>query len=180
LIYEQALEYFTRAAQINEANGVLDPIPYIAIAKTYAQMGEFFVAGLNAQKALSFNPTNPVTYGQLGDIYRRARNYESAVLVLECVVVGCTQERAQELVDELELAIEVPGPVPKLALTNDEAGWFYAMYGSTLAALSRPNANRCTDALEVMDQVRQVFPDNALLMGIVDENVAICRIISEP
>jgi len=179
LIYEQALEYFTKAAQINEANGVLDPIPYIAIAKTYAQMGEFFVAGLNAQKALSFNPTNPVTYGQLGDIYRRARNYESAVLVLECVVEGCTQQRAQEIVDDLELAIEVPGSVPQLALTNDEAGWFYAMYGSTLAALSRPNANQCPEALEVMTQVRQVFSDNALLMGIVDENVAICRIISE-
>jgi tetratricopeptide (TPR) repeat protein len=179
LIYEQALEYFTKAAQINEANGVLDPIPYIAIAKTYAQMGEFFVAGLNAQKALSFNPTNPVTYGQLGDIYRRARNYESAVLVLECVVDGCTQQRAQDIVDELELAIEVPGSVPRLALTNDEAGWFYAMYGSTLAALSRPNDNRCSEALEVMDQVRQTFPENTLLMGIVDENLAICRIISE-
>ena len=179
LIYEQALEYFSKAAQINEANGVLDPVPYIAIAKTYAQMGEFFTASLNAQKALRFDPTNAITYGQLGDIYRRARNYESAVLVLECVVEGCTQQRAQEIVDELELAIDVPGPVEKLALTNDEAGWFYAMYGSTLAALSRPTANQCPKALDVMTQVRQTFPENGLLMGIVDENVAICRIISE-
>jgi tetratricopeptide (TPR) repeat protein len=180
LIYEQALEYFSKAAQINEANGVLDPIPYIAIAKTYAQMGEFFTASLNAQKALRFDPTNAITYGQLGDIYRRARNYESAVLVLECVVEGCTQERAQEIVDDLELAIDVPGPVEQLALTNDEAGWFYAMYGSTLAALSRPTANRCTKAMDVMAQVRQTFPENGLLMGIVDENEAICRIISGP
>ncbi len=150
MIYEQALEYFSRAADINEANGVLDPIPYIAIAKTYAQMGEFFIAGINAQKALRLDPTNPVTYGQLGDIYRRARNYESAALVLECVVDGCVQPRAQEIVDELELAIDIPGPVEKLALTNDEAGWFYAMYGSTLAALSRPNANQCPEALAVM------------------------------
>ena len=180
LIYEQALEYFSKAAQINEANGVLDPVPYIAIAKTYAQMGEFFTASLNAQKALRFDPTNPITYGQLGDIYRRARNYESAVLVLECVVNGCSQERAQQIVDELELAIDVPGPVEQLALTNDEAGWFYAMYGSTLAALSRPGYNKCSDALDVMVQVRQTFPDNGLLMGIVEENEAICRIISEP
>ncbi len=179
LIYEQALQYFSRAADINEANGVLDPVPYIAIAKTYAQMGEFFIAGINAQKALRLDPTNPVTYGQLGDIYRRARNYESAELMLECVVLGCTQQRAQEIVDELELIIDIPGPVEKLALTNDEAGWFYAMYGSTLAALSRPNDNECDDALEVMDQVRQTFPDNVLLMGLVEENEAICRIISE-
>lgn len=179
LIYEQALEYFSRAADINEANGVLDPIPYIAIAKTYAQMGEFFIAGINAQKALRLDPTNPVTYGQLGDIYRRARNYESAELVLECVVLGCTQPRAQEIIDELELTIDIPGPVDQLALTNDEAGWFYAMYGSTLAALSRPNANQCPEALEVMTQVRQTFSDNSLLMGLVEENEAICRIISE-
>jgi tetratricopeptide (TPR) repeat protein len=179
LVYEQALENFSKAAQINEANGVLDPVPYIAIAKTYAQMGEFFTASLNAQKALRYDPTNAITYGQLGDIYRRARNYESAVLVLECVVEGCTQARAQEIVDELELAIDVLGPVEQLALTNDEAGWFYAMYGSTLAALSRPTANQCPEALEVMAQVRQTFPENGLLMGIVDENVAICRIISE-
>ena len=143
-------------------------------------MGEFFTAGLNAQKALRFDPTNPITYGQLGDIYRRARNYESAAMVLECVVDGCTQDRAQQILDELELAIDVPGPVEKLALTNDEAGWFYAMYGSTLAALSRPTANRCPEALEVMSQVRSTFPENGLLMGIVDENEAICRIISAP
>ena len=179
LIYEQALEYFSKAAQINEANNVQDPIPYIAIAKTYAQTGDFFAASRNAQKALSFNSTNPVTYGQLGDIYRRARNYESAVLVLECVVDGCTQERAQQIVDDLELAIDVPGPVEKLPLTNDEAGWFYAMYGSALAALSRPNANQCPEALAVMSQVSQAFPENALLMGIVEENQAICRIVSE-
>jgi tetratricopeptide (TPR) repeat protein len=179
LIYEQALEYFSRAADINEANGVYDPIPYIAIAKTYAQMGEFFIAGINAQKALRFNPTNPVTYGQLGDIYIRARNYESAELVLECLVLGCTQQRAQEIVDELELAIDVPGPVPQLALTNDEAGWFYAMYGSTLAALSQPKDNKCPDAMAVMNQVRQTFPDNGELMNVVEENEAICRIISQ-
>ena len=178
LIYEQALEYFSKAAQINESNGVLDPIPYIAIAKTYAQMGEFFTASLNAQKALRYDPTNPITYGQLGDIYRRARNYESAVLVLECVVKGCTQARAQQISDELELAIEIPGPVEQLALTTEEAGWFYAMYGSTLAALSRPTANQCPEAMEVMVQVRNTFPDNGQLMGIVDENQSICRIIS--
>jgi hypothetical protein len=141
-------------------------------------MGEFFTASLNAQKALRYDPTNPITYGQLGDIYRRARNYESAVLVLECVVKGCTQGRAQQIADELELAIDIPGPVEQLALTNEEAGWFYSMYGSTLAALSRPTANQCPEALEVMAKVRNTFPDNDLLMGIVDENQAICRIIS--
>ena len=45
----------TRRA-INEQLGVRDPLPYIAIAKTYAQQGEFFIASRNAEKALSLRP----------------------------------------------------------------------------------------------------------------------------
>jgi tetratricopeptide (TPR) repeat protein len=158
---------------------VRDPVPYIGIAKTYVRQGEFLVAGLNAQKALSFDPTNSNTYGQLGDIYRRARNYESAVLMFECVVYGCSQERAQQILDELELGIAVTGPVAKLELTNDEVGWFYAMYASVLAALSRPTANQCPEALEIDAQIRAAFPENILLIQIADENEAICGLIAE-
>ncbi|MBN1666713.1 MAG: tetratricopeptide repeat protein [Anaerolineales bacterium] len=176
-LYDQALEYFERAISINNSNGVQDPLPYIAIAKTYSRMGEFFIAGLNAQRALAFDPTNANTYGQLGDIYRRARNYESAQLAFECVVYGCSVTRAQEILDELELGIEVTAPVEQMPLLNDEVAWYYAMYGSVLAALSRPSANQCPEALDVLEQVRLAFPENTLLMGLVAENEAICRLI---
>jgi tetratricopeptide (TPR) repeat protein len=178
-VYDLALAYFEKAVTVNNSIGVQDPIPYIGIAKTYVRQGEFFVAALNAQKALLFDPSNANTYGQLGDIYRRARNYESAVLVFECVVDGCSQARAQQILDELELGISVTGPVEQLLPSTDEVGWYYAMYGSVLAALSRPADNRCPEALEVLEQVRIAFPENALLMGIVDENEAICNIIEQ-
>jgi tetratricopeptide (TPR) repeat protein len=38
-LYNTALDYFERAATINQQLGIKDPLPYIAIAKTYAQQG---------------------------------------------------------------------------------------------------------------------------------------------
>ena len=61
--YDQALDYFDRAATINEINGVEDPLPYLGIAKTYTRMGEFFAAAINADKALSFDYFNPDPFG---------------------------------------------------------------------------------------------------------------------
>ena len=63
---DQALDYFARAANINKQLGVQNPLPYIEIAKTYTQQGEFFIAARNAEKALEMDPTNASTYGQLG------------------------------------------------------------------------------------------------------------------
>jgi tetratricopeptide (TPR) repeat protein len=88
--YDTALEYFDRAARVNEQLGIRDPFPYIAIAKTYTQQGEAMSASLNAEKALSFDPADPDTYGQLGMIYVQAKNYEAALLMLQCAVEGCT------------------------------------------------------------------------------------------
>lgn len=86
---DDALTLFDRAAQINNQLGIRDPYPYLAIAKTYVQKGEFFVAALNAEKALAFDPANANTYGQLGMIYVQAKNYESALPALQCAVDGC-------------------------------------------------------------------------------------------
>jgi tetratricopeptide (TPR) repeat protein len=169
-VYDVALEQFAKAIRINEANGVQDPIPYIAIAKTYSRMGEFFVAALNGEKALNFDPTDANTYGQLGDIYVRSRNYEGAMPVLKCAVLGC-------IADENEVGGFVP--VEGLPLNNVEVAFYYVRYGSVLAALSRPGLNYCPEALSVLAEVRRVYGDNDLLMGIVLENEAICRLLQE-
>jgi len=168
-IYNVALEYFEKAITINNSNGVLDPIPYIGIAKTYARQGEFFIASINGEKALSIDPTNADTYGQLGDIYTRARNYEGAMEVLRCAVRGCSAEENE--VGEAD--------VQGLPLTNITVAYYYARYGSVLAALSRPGESFCPDALEVLSHVREAYPDDSTLMAIVQENEAICRLITE-
>jgi len=89
--------------------------------------------------------------------------------VLKCAVLGCA-------VDENEVGgVDVVG----LPLNNIEVAFYYVRYGSVLAALSRPGLNYCPEALLVLDDVRDVFSDNGLLMGIVEENEAICRLIAE-
>lgn len=161
---DRALEYFDRAAKINEQLGIQDPIPYIEIAKTYTQQGQFFAAGINAEKALTFDPTNAHTYGQLGLIYRRARNYEGANLLLKCAVVGCTAE-------ENEMGgMDVEG----LPLTSLSVAYYYVEYGTNLAFLSRPNENYCDEALNILGQVRAQRSDDPLLMGIVEDSEGIC------
>lgn len=166
-VYDSALEYFAKAITINASNGIEDPLPYIAIAKTYSRDGEFFIAAVNGEKAISINPTNADTYGQLGDIYVRARNYEGALPVLKCAVVGCTAEEN-----------EVGGvAVQALELNNFDVAYYYARYASVLAALSRPEQNYCPEALQVLDALKSAYGGDAILMSIAAENEAICYLL---
>ena len=168
-VYDVALDYFAKAIAINQSNGVEDPLPYIAIAKTYSRDGEFFIAAVNGEKAIAINPTNADTYGQLGDIYVRARNYEGALPVLKCAVVGCTAE-------ENEVgSVAVQG----LELTNFDVAYYYARYASVLAALSRPEQNYCPEVLDIQNELRAAYGDDATLMSIVAENENICKFVDE-
>ena len=175
-LYKTALEYFEKAATINQQLGIKDPYPYIAIAKTYAQQGEFFIASRNAEKALSFDAANADTYGQLGMIYVQARNYETALPTLRCAVDGCTadeNETARLFVENgiLEKSVDVR-PLP---LTNLNVAYYYVRYGSVLAYLSTPENGYCTHSLQLMTQLRLAFPDDPVLMQNVEDNEATCR-----
>jgi tetratricopeptide (TPR) repeat protein len=175
-LYTTALEYFERAATINQQLAINDPLPYIAIAKTYAQQGEFFIAARNAEKALSFDSANADTYGQLGMIYVQARNYETALPTLRCAVDGCTA-------DENETArlfvkngiLKESTSVQPLPLTNLNVAYYYVRYGSVLAYLSTPENGYCSHSLELMTQLRLTYPDDPVLMQNVEDNEATCR-----
>lgn len=170
-LYDRALEYYAKAAEINKQLGVRNPIPNLEIAKVYAQQGEFFIAARNAEAALSFDPTNANTYGQLGIIYIRSRNYEGARPALKCAVVGCTAEE-----NEVGKAA-----VQGLQLTNLTVAYYYVEYGTVLAFLSRPNQNFCPEARQVLNQVKAAYPDDAVLMSIVADSEGICnRLESSP
>jgi tetratricopeptide (TPR) repeat protein len=162
---DRALDYFDRAAKINQILGVQNPLPYIEIARTYTQIGQFFAASINAEKALNMDPTSAQTYGQLGIIFRRARNYEGAMSLLQCAVVGCTAA-------ENEMGkVDVPG----LPLSSITVAYYYVEYGTNLAFLSRPNENYCPQAREVLGKVREAYPDDVTLMGIADDSEGICK-----
>jgi tetratricopeptide (TPR) repeat protein len=162
---DRALEYFDRAAKINQALGVLNPQPYIEIARTYTQIGQFFAASINAEKALELDPTNAHTYGQLGIIFRRARNYEGAMSLLRCAVRGC-------IANENEMGkTDVQG----LPLTSVTVAYYYVEFGTNLAFLSRPNENYCSEAYEVLGEVRASYPEDPTLIGIIEDSEGICR-----
>ena len=163
-LYESALEAFAKAATINTALGIRNPLPYIQIAKTYSQQGQFFIAARNAEKALGFDPTDANTYGQLGIIYVKARNFEGALPVLKCVVLGCSAEENKAGTGH-EVAVS---PLP---LSSESIAYYYLQYASVLAAL-----DQCAEAVPVLEQVNQAYPDNPVMQSIIQENYAICQI----
>ncbi|MCW5877810.1 MAG: tetratricopeptide repeat protein [Anaerolineales bacterium] len=162
-LYDQALDYFDQAATINAALGISDPLPYIAIAKTYSRMGEFFAAALNAERAIDLDPTNADWYGQLGIIYFRSRNYESSIPVLGCAVNGCSD--VQNSLDSLGRWTNSVQGMP----LDDNTLVYYYTYGSVLAALQD-----CPTAMPILDELRQTYAGDSIVMGIVQQNYAIC------
>jgi tetratricopeptide (TPR) repeat protein len=175
-VYGQGLEFYAKAANINQQLGVQDPLPNLEIAKTYAQMGEFFIAARNAETALSFDPSSANTYGRLGNIYIKARNYEGAMPILKCAVRGCTAEENEGALNLVEQGLlDKSVPVTGLPLTNKTVAYYYVDYGTVLAFMSRPSENYCDDSIRVLAEVRAVYPDDPTLIGIIEDSEGICR-----
>ena len=175
-LYESALEYFAKAARLNEQLEIIDPLPYISIAKTYAQQGEFFIAARNMQKALDLDPENANTYGQLGELYQRSRNYEGAIPALKCAVRGCTVEEACEVRGGCAEDEQV-GPVTGLALSSSSAN-YYLVYGALLAAFSPREPDYCIEAEDVLNQLLAAYGDDPIIFSNANESLAICAAVA--
>ncbi|MBN1453326.1 MAG: tetratricopeptide repeat protein [Anaerolineales bacterium] len=171
-LYERSLEYFAKAASINEQLGVEDPIPYLSISRTYSQMGEFFIAARNVQRALEFQPDNPDVYGQLGIIYFKSRNYEGSILALKCAISGCTAEESCDGRGGCG-PNDTPAQVVGMPLSPSTVVYYYT-YGSVLAALSRPQENYCSEAMDVLAQVKAAYGSDPDIAGIVSSGEIIC------
>ncbi|MCK6540172.1 MAG: hypothetical protein L6Q26_08945, partial [Anaerolineales bacterium] len=188
-VYEKSLEYFDKAARINEVIDVKDPTPYLSISRTYSQLGEFFAAARNVQRALEFDPTNADIYGQLGIVYFRSRNYEGSIFSLKCATYGCSGEESclgrglDKCYPDLD---ENPVEIRGLELSPNTIVYYYT-YGSVLAALSRPRDNKCGEAMQVLGEVRteitskpEVYADSyQTILSIVQAGEAICESLAE-
>jgi len=150
-LYEKSLEYFAQTARINNQLGVEDPGPYLSIAKTYSQMGQFFIAIRNVQKTIEFQPENAVLYGELGVLYHKNRNYETGILAFACAVRGCTAEESCPARGDCGLNDE-PAEVKGLPLSASTI-YYYDIYASELAALSTPKKNYCAEALALASEI---------------------------
>ena len=172
--YPIALEFFVKAVNLNQQLGIQDPIPYMAIANTYIRDGEAMAASRNAYRALEINPYNPDTYGQVGVIYHRARNYEGALLALRCAVEGCTREETCLAREEDPCESQIATSALPL---SDSTVLYYYTYGSVLAGLHRDGLDDyCDTAARVFQQIRGMYSDNETIMAIVIPSENICRI----
>jgi len=176
-LYEQSLEYFAEAARINEQLGVKDPTPNLSIARTYSQMGEFFIAARNVQKALEYEPDNADIYGQLGVIYFKSRNYEGSIPALKCAIHGCTAAESCEGRGGCG-PNDTPADVTGMALSPNTVVYYY-IYGSVLAALSRPQQNYCPEAMQILGEVKASYGDDTDIAGIVAAGETICISLGE-
>jgi len=184
--YEKSLEYFAKAARINEQIGVEDPQPYLSISSTYSQLGDFFAAALNVKKALKFQPTNPDIYGKLGIVYFRSRNYEGSIFSLKCATYGCSGEDSCKG-RGLEKCSPDLGPdygeyqIAGSPISPNTIVYYYT-YGSVIAALSRPKDNHCGEAMVVFNDVRAELTSNPsayadgyeTIISIIQAGEAIC------
>ncbi|MCE9645684.1 MAG: tetratricopeptide repeat protein [Chloroflexi bacterium] len=157
-LYLKSLEYFDRTASINKQLGVNDPAPYLSIAKTYSQMGQFFIAIRNVQKTIEFQPSRAEFYGELGVLYHKNRNYETGILAFKCAIDGCTEEESCDGrggcgINDIKVA------VVGLPLTSTTI-YYYDIYASELAALSTPKNDHCDKALEVASKIEASDFDN--------------------
>jgi len=151
------------AARVNDQLKIEDPGPYLSIAKTYSQMGEYFIAARNVQKAIEFQPENADFYGQLGIIYQKSKNYEGSILSLKCVVRGCSEQESCEGRGDCgpnDTAVQV-----KALPLSPGTLFYYDVYASELAALSRPEQSFCSEALDVFKQLEEGGYDS-------DQNIA--------
>ncbi len=175
--YDAALEYFALATKINEQNEVADPIPYLGIARTYSQIGEFFIAARNVMRALEITPEDPYVYSELGLVYFRSRNYEGSIPAFACAVEGCTALEScivrQECDEETPPEEVPPYEIEGLPLTESTVVFYYS-YGSVLAAMHREGSGYCERALDVFNTVRRSYSDNDGVMSIVNTSEEIC------
>jgi len=154
-LFDKSLEYFARAASINDELQVDDPTPYLSIAKTYSQQGEYFIAARNVQRALEFQPDNADFYGQLGVIYFKSRNYEGSIPTLQCAVMGCSGEescsgRGLDGCDEQHPPVQVTSLPLSLGSVD-----YYQVYFSVLAALGPRDPSYCPKAMQIVQQVSE-------------------------
>ncbi len=176
-LYNAALDSFVQAVTINEQHQTKDPIPYIEIAKTYVQTGDFFPAEQNALKALSFDPTNPDLYGRLGITYDHARNYESVIPAMQCAVTGCTPDVSCQARFVRACQADEGVTVQGLPLSPNSVVYYYT-YGERLAALSPNHPEYCTEAIRILNQVQQAYGSDPTIAAIVSDGLAICQLVA--
>ncbi|MDD5370821.1 MAG: tetratricopeptide repeat protein [Anaerolineaceae bacterium] len=119
-----------------------DPLPYIYLARTYANLGEYAKAWQFAADAVKNDPTNPYLHGYLGVYYRKDNQLDKAIPELRLAIRGGATADGTE--------------VKGLPLSNDvRVLTYYWGYGLALS-----KQGECGEAIGIATLMRQAMPDD--------------------
>jgi tetratricopeptide (TPR) repeat protein len=127
------------------------------IARAYAQVGEFGKASQFAQAAVDLQPTNPRLHGDLGRMYYKNGEYESAIASLALAIEG-SADPAGPQVSGLPLDPGDPIVVE-----------FYYMYGLALA-----KSTQCGLASEIAHSLLTNVPGSPDVVTNAEEILILC------
>jgi tetratricopeptide (TPR) repeat protein len=180
--YNEAIKYFDQVAKRNETMGIKDPLPYLGIGRAYGQLGEFFAASRNMNKALQYDPENADVYAQLGMVFRQARNYEDAIKALGCAVSGCNADVTCDL-RNCNKDLDPPISIEKMPLNGTTIVYYYT-YASLLAGMWLPRhpvrSQYCIQAGDVISEIKiSVYGTDQTILEILAPSESICSSAAE-
>jgi tetratricopeptide (TPR) repeat protein len=140
-----------------------DVIPLRLIVQAYARVGEFGKASQYAQSAVELEPASARLHGDLGRMFYKNGDYQSAIASLALAIHGGAYEDG--------ISIEGLPLDPGDALVVD----IYSMYGLALAKQSQ-----CGLAVDLAEALVTGVPDNELAAGNAQEILIECGQLEPP
>ena len=123
------------------------------------------------RKPFELDPTNADLYGQLGDIYKRGRNFETSIIALRCAVEGCDALASCQavLAGSSCVGVEV-----KPLVLNPNSATYYLDLGSVLSAFAPNKPEYCPEVVSLLTQLKVTYPDNTIITRNADVGLQIC------
>jgi tetratricopeptide (TPR) repeat protein len=152
-----AVDSYLRAVALDPTNP--DPLNRIALAE--ARVGNYGIASQYAADAVDKDPGNPRLHGNLGRMYYRNGENESAIDELRLAVQG-------GLTDDGVVVQGLPLDDPN----DDRVVEFYYTYGLALA-----KGGQCDLANQIFQLLLNIKPDDELVIANAQEGLVICGVI---
>jgi tetratricopeptide (TPR) repeat protein len=152
-----AVDSYLRAVALDPTNP--DPLNRIALAE--ARVGNYGIASQYAADAVDKDPSNPRLHGNLGRMYYRNGEIESAINELRLAVQG-------GLTDDGTVVQGLPLDDPN----DDRIVEFYYTYGLALA-----KGGQCELANQIFQLLLNIKPDDEVVLDNAQEGLVICGVI---
>jgi tetratricopeptide (TPR) repeat protein len=157
---QASIDAFSRAIAVAPTN----VIPYLDLARTYAQTGRLGTAEQLLERALELEPDNPAIHGRLGLLWLARGERDRALTALELAVAGGRYAYVDP--SGASLAVTVAG----LALDGRSLD-YYVVYGELLAAGGACGPDQ---APRYLVPVRQIANSNEALAARAEAALAVC------